>query len=64
MTLQDIQSQILKLPTQDKWQLVQTLLNATQKDTTTPKTPPEKAYPLRGLPVTIREDFDKPMPEL
>jgi hypothetical protein len=36
MTLQDIQSQILKLPTQDKWQLVQTLLNAIQKDTTAP----------------------------
>lgn len=64
MTLQDIQSQILKLPTQDKWQLVQTLLNAIQKDTTAPKTIPEKTYPLRGLPITISEDFDNPMPEL
>ncbi|MEB3192991.1 MAG: hypothetical protein VKL42_21825 [Snowella sp.] len=64
MTLQDIQSQILKLPTQDKWQLVQTLLNAIQKDTTAPKIPPEKTYPLRGLPITISEDFDDPMPEL
>jgi hypothetical protein len=64
MTLQDIQSQILKLPTQDKWQLVQTLLNAIQKDTTTQQTTPEKTYPLRGLPITISEDFDDPMPEL
>jgi hypothetical protein len=64
MTLQDIQSQILKLPTQDKWQLVQTLLNAIQKDTTNPKIIIEKIYPLRGLPITISEDFDDPMPEL
>ncbi len=64
MNLQDIQSQILKLPTQDKWQLVQTLLNAIQKDTTAQKIPPEKTYPLRGLPITISEDFDDPMPEL
>jgi hypothetical protein len=63
MTLQDIQSQILKLPTQDKWQLVQTLLNAIQKDTTTQQTTPEKTYPLRGLPITISEDFDDLMPE-
>ena len=64
MTLQDIQSQILKLPTQDKWQFVQTLLNAIQKDTTTQQTNPEKIYPLCGLPITISEDFDDPMPEL
>ncbi len=64
MTLQDIQSQILKLPTQDKWQLVQTLLNAIQKDTTAPKITPEKTYPLRGLPITISDHFDDPMPEL
>jgi hypothetical protein len=64
MTLQDIQSQILKLPTQDKWQLVQTLLNAIQKDTITQQTTLEKTYPLRGLPITISEDFDDPMPEL
>ena len=64
MTLQDIQSQILKLPTQDKWQLVQTLLNAIQKDTIDPKITVEKTYPLRGLPITISEDFNDPMPEL
>ena len=64
MTLQDIQSQALQLPTQDKWQLVQTLLNAIQKDTTVPKTTLEKTYPLRGLPITISEDFDDPLPEL
>jgi hypothetical protein len=64
MTLQEIQSQILKLPTQDKWELVQTLLNAIQKDTTDFKTPSKKTYPLRGLPITISEDFDDSMPEL
>ncbi|WP_024546993.1 hypothetical protein [Picosynechococcus sp. NKBG15041c] len=63
MTLQDIQSQILKLSTQDKWQLVQTLLNAIQQDTTASITAP-KTYPLRGLPITISENFDDPMPEL
>jgi hypothetical protein len=64
MTLQDIQSQILKLPTQDKWQLVKILLNAIQKDTTDSKTTLEKTYPLRGLPISISEDCDDPMPEL
>lgn len=64
MTLQDIQHQVLKLPTNEKWQLVQTLLNAIQKDTTSPETTPEKTYPLRGLPITISDDFDEPMPEL
>ena len=64
MTLQDIQAQVLQLPTQDKWQLVQTLLNAIQKDTTAPKATLEKTYPLRGLPITISEDFDDPLPEL
>ena len=58
MTRQDIQSQVLQLPTQDKWQLVQTLLDAIQKDTTAPQATPEKTYPLRGLPITISEDFD------
>ena len=58
MTLQDIQNQVLKLPTKEKWQLVQTLLNAIQKDTIFPKTTPEKTYPLRGLPITISDDFD------
>jgi hypothetical protein len=64
MTLQDIESQILKLPTQDKWQLVQILLNAIQKDTTDPPKKIDKTYPLRGLPITISQDFDDPMPEL
>lgn len=64
MTLQDLQSQILQLPTQDKWQLVQILLNAIQKDTNIPHPPPEKTYPLRGLPITISKDFDAPLPEL
>ena len=60
MTFQDLQNQALKLPTNEKWQLVQTLLNAIQKDTTTS----EKTYPLRGLPITISDDFDEPMSEL
>lgn len=63
MNLQDLQSQILQLPTQDKLQLVQILLNAIQKDTS-PQPPAEKIYPLRGLPITISEDFDDPLPEL
>lgn len=60
MTLQELQNQALKLPTNEKWQLVQTLLNAIQKDTKTS----EKTYPLRDLPITIRDDFDEPMSEL
>ena len=64
MTLQDLQNQALKLPTKEKWQLVQTLLNAIQKDTTSPETTSEKTYPLRGLPITISDDFDEPMPEM
>ncbi len=61
MTLQDLQNQVLKLPTNEKWQLVQTLLNAIQKDTTSPETTPEKTYPLRGLPITISDDFNEPI---
>ncbi len=64
MTLQDLQNQVLKLPTNEKWQLVQTLLSSIQKDTMSPQTTPEKTYPLRGLPITISDDFDEPMPEL
>ena len=64
MTFQDLQTQALKLPTNEKWQLVQTLLSAIQEETKTPKTSPEKTYPLRGLPITISDDFDEPMPEL
>jgi hypothetical protein len=48
----------------EKWQLLQTLLSAIQKDTMPPQTTPEKTYPLRGLPITISDDFDEPMPEL
>ncbi len=64
MTLQDIQNQVLKLPIKEKWQLVQILLNAIQKDTTSPETTPKKTYPLRGLPITISDDFDEPMSEM
>ena len=64
MTLQDIQNQALKLPINEKWQLVQTLLSAIQEDTMSPQTTPEKTYPLRGLPITISDDFDEPMSEL
>ncbi|MGB2926085.1 MAG: hypothetical protein WBB82_12355 [Limnothrix sp.] len=63
MTFQDLQTQILKLPTVKKWQLVQALLNAIQQDTGIQVTS-KKTYPLRGLPITISEDFDEPMPEL
>jgi len=64
MTLQELQNQALNLPTNEKWQLLQTLLSAIQKDTMPPQTTPEKIYPLRGLPITISDDFDEPMPEL
>jgi hypothetical protein len=64
MTLQELQNQALNLPTNEKWQLLQTLLSAIQEDTMPPKTTPEKTYPLRGLPITISDDFDEPMPEL
>jgi hypothetical protein len=64
MTLQELQNQALSLPTNEKWQLLQTLLSAIQKDTMPPKTTPDKTYPLRGLPITISDDFDEPMPEL
>ena len=63
MTFQDLQSQILELPISEKWQLVQTLLYAIQNDTSS-STTSEKVYPLRGLPITISDDFDEPMPEL
>ena len=60
MTLQDLQNQVLKLPTKEKWQLVQALLNALEKDTTKRESIPKKTYPLRGLPITISDDFDEP----
>ena len=34
MTFQDFQAQALQLPISEKWQLVQSLLNAIQQDTT------------------------------
>ncbi len=64
MTFQNLQNQALELPIQEKWQLVQTLLNAIQKDTAQAQKPLEKIYPLRGLPITISDDFDEPMQEL
>ena len=66
MTLQEFQNQVLKLPTNEKWQLVQTLLSAIQKDTTfpSPQSTSEKTYPLRGLPIKIADDFDEPMSDL
>lgn len=63
MTLQDIEKQALKLSTKEKWQLVQALLNALEKDTSPSESIPKKTYPLRGLPITISDDFDKPMPD-
>lgn len=63
MTFQDLQTQILQLPTAQKWQLVQTLLNAIQQDTAAPA-PSQKTYSLRRLPIAISEDFDDPMAEL
>ena len=63
MTFQDLQSQVLELPINEKWQLVQTLLNAIQNDTSS-STTSEKVYPLRGLPIVLSDDFDEPIPEL
>lgn len=62
MTFSDLQTQILKLPLQEKWQLVQTLLTAIQQDSHT--TTPAQTYPLRGLPITISDDFDEPILKL
>ena len=64
MTLQELQNQVLKLPTNDKWQLVQTLLSAIQQDTISSKSRSTKTYPLRGLPITISDDFNELMSEL
>jgi hypothetical protein len=64
MRLQDIEKQALKLSTKEKWQLVQALLNALETDTRSSESTPKKTYPLRGLSVTISDDFDEPMPEL
>ena len=64
MTLNELQNQVLKLPINEKWQLVQALLNAIQEDTIEETNISEKKYPLRGLPINISEDFDEPMSEL
>jgi hypothetical protein len=58
MKLQDIEKQALKLSTKEKWQLVQALLNALEKDTSFSESTSKKTYPLRGLPITISDDFD------
>ena len=66
MTPEELQNQVLKLPIDEKWQLVQALLSAIQKDTTSPssRSTSEKIYPLRGLPMAIGDDFDEPMSSL
>lgn len=64
MKLQDIEKQALKLSTKEKWQLVHALLNALETDTHSSESTPKKKYPLHGLPITISDDFDEPMPEL
>ena len=63
MTLQELQNQVLKLPIDEKWQLVQALLSAIQQDTkfSSPQSNTEKTYPLRGFPIVIDNDFDEPM---
>jgi hypothetical protein len=48
MTLQELQNQALNLPTNEKWQLLQTLLSAIQEDTMPPKTTPDKTYDSSG----------------
>jgi hypothetical protein len=35
-----------------------------QPETSTTQPPSSKTYPLRGLPITLSEDFDEPMPDL
>ncbi|WP_229642984.1 hypothetical protein [Waterburya agarophytonicola] len=64
MSLKELQNQVLKLPTNEKWQLVQTLLSAIQADTKETTKSLEKKYPLRELPIKISDDFDEPMTEL
>ena len=66
MTPEELQNQVLKLPIDEKWQLVWVLLSAIQKDTTfsSPQSNTEKTYPLRGLPIAIGDDFDEPMSSL
>ncbi|MEM9216403.1 MAG: hypothetical protein AAGD25_18905 [Cyanobacteria bacterium P01_F01_bin.150] len=47
MTLQELQQQIVQLPIEDRWQLVQATLASIQQDTLTPKqSNQDKAIPL------------------
>ena len=67
MTLQELEAQLIKLPVSEKWKLVNTLLSSIKEDTasnTEETKETEKVYPLRGLPITISDDFDEPMSEL
>ena len=59
MTSEELQNQVLKLPIDEKWQVVRALLSAIQQDTTQSNS--GKTYPLRGLPIAIDDDFDEPM---
>ena len=61
MTLQDIEKQALKLSTKEKWQLVQAILNTLEKEKIKNENISNKTYPLRGLPITISDDFDEPL---
>ena len=64
MILQDIKTQISKLPTHEKWQLVQSLLDDLKQSTYKIENVSRSTYPLRDLPIVISDDFDEPMPEL
>ena len=48
MTLQELQKQALQLPTSDRWQLVQTLLELLKRETH-PKVTQEILFRLRGI---------------
>ncbi len=64
MSLKELEDQLKKLSIDKKLQLVKTLLSSIQEDTITKAEETEKIYPLRGLPITISDDFDEPMTEL
>lgn len=68
MTMQELQQQVLQLSASDRWQLVQWILSLLKRDNltqaATSQSLKQKHYPLRGLPLTMSEDFDEPMPEL
>lgn len=48
MTLQELQKQILQLPTSDRWQLVQTILESLKRETL-PMLKPRNLSRLRGI---------------